>query len=208
MPDKDQFAQATRKARAAFIVVEEAELMPGESPVGVDQYTLATFLGTLFTVSGGLPSLSAVLEAARELADAPLLARDPNTMSRVLDAIDAAVDLHGRTDLDLVLRRAATRAALAGRYSPRDIVERFFGDTITRYAIEAKRGLIDRLPADVLTRERAQIEKAMLPVIRDAALLVVNNPNLKRLQLAARQRREDIDNTNFWTGNIFNAANE
>lgn len=207
MPDRDQFALATRRARNAFIVPDDLKHTHGAPVVQIDQTSFAAWLGRLFSVCKGLPSLAPVLDAVRELAEAPLLARDPARCDQVLDKIDAAVNMHGQTDLDLVLRRAAAREVLAGRYEPHDIVGRFFRDAVVRYAIEAKNGLADRVPEHVLSREREHLESAMKPVLRDATRILTKKPDLQQLKITSRHRRNnDVYTENFSTGACFHAS--
>jgi hypothetical protein len=208
MPDNDQFARATPKARAAFIVSEDPQRMADGRAVQVDLTALAVWIEKFFAACGGLPSFAPVLAAVENLRAEPLLARLPDVRDRVLDGIEAAVDTHCQTDLDLVLGRTAKRAVLAGEYGERNIAERFFRDVIVRYAIDAKTGLADRLSEQAFSRERCRIDNEMLPVVSRAAEFIVRNPALRQLHIAAYFRQEaDIATTNLLNPRFHHVAN-
>lgn len=187
MPDNDQFVRVSRSARVVFKV---SGLATGAQLVEVDRTALAIWIEKLIAACDGLPSFGAVVAAVGVLNEEPLFAGTQRICDRVLDAIESTNDSTPQSPLDLVLRRAATREVLDGRYEQKNLAERFFRDVIARYAIDAKGGLVAQISPEALSRERGRLEQDMLPVVRRAAEQLVKSPTLRRLRLASQFRGE------------------
>jgi hypothetical protein len=190
MPDRDEFAKATKLGRNAAGAIRAA--LEG----GVfDPFPIARLADAVYSAGGGLPTLPLMLALLREREEPHgtlLPGIEEFERERLLSNIDRLVQEHTKGRNDLIFARSVQREVLAGSTDPRFAIEHFFRDVILGFAVESRGGLIEDLDSRRLHELRDSIERLNAPVVRDAAERLLAKPDRRRLGLVRTYRPNKV----------------
>jgi hypothetical protein len=182
--DGDDFSTATRLGRNAVEAIRSAAI----TGAPFDGFTTAQLIARFVELSGGIPSLPAVLSVLGDLASQPLLmsTRTDEALAQINNAA------HGSECgmLDLQLGLVVQSAILRGQIDPRPILERFIHALIERNVIMGRSGL-----AETYGLQCAELARDLTaPIVRAAADELLRRPDAKRLLLARAFRIDEDSN--------------
>lgn len=177
MPDRDEFALATTKCRAA------AEALLWSS--AESQQMIKDAVASLWRAGRGIASLPYIMAAIGD----PLLAIGDTDAT--LDNIDRAARRHGKNELDLIAARAAQRAVLRQHAQGDAVIAAVIGDIAEHFIVDARGGVVAQAMASRAGCSRAEHIVSIRKATEEFVPALQKRPGTRRLTLKNRRHIDE-----------------
>lgn len=168
MPDRDEFINVTKSARAAVAAVDVWLSDPtDEAPLLVER-----LLGATINATGGVPAyVQELRELLTSFAAAPLL----HVAYSALDKVDAFFGSRRANLFDELLARSVAASVATGSYDPDVVLPDALGHVAEALVVDGRGGLVASREISEIESRREDLQRCFRPAAENISRKLQNN---------------------------------